>query len=141
MTTMTLSTAAGGRMGSLRKAWDSSYLFRLGALTGGYIVGAFLGLSLSLENPNVTAFWPPTGIAVAAVVIYGPRMWPGIAAGALLSNVLNGAPFQTAAAIAVGNTLAPVVAGVLLRAVASVQALSRLKDVAALMLVGGLGAC
>jgi PAS domain S-box-containing protein len=126
-------------MGSLRKAWDSSYLFRLGALTGGYIVGAFFGLSLSLENPNVTAFWPPTGIAVAAVVIYGPRMWPGVAAGALLANVLNGAPFQTAAAIAIGNTLAPVVAGVLMRRGGFRAGLTRLKDVAALILVGALG--
>ena len=139
MTTTTRPTAAGLYMGSLRNTWGSSLLLRIAVLAAAYIFGALLGLSLSLENPNVTAFWPPTGIAVAAVVLYGPRMWPGIAAGAILSNVLNGAPFQTAAAIAVGNTVAPVLAGVLLRRGGFRAGLTRLKDVAALIFVGASG--
>lgn len=131
-------TVAGG-LGGLRRAWGSSHLFRLAALAAAYIGGALIGLKLSLENPNVTAFWPPTGISVAAVVLFGPRMWPGIAAGAFFANVLNGAPIETAAAITIGNTLAPLVAGVLLRRTGFRPALNRLKDVAALFVIGALG--
>ena len=105
-----------------------------------YVVGAMAGLQMAVDNPNVTSVWPPTGIAVAAVVLFGYRVWPGIAAGALLSNLINGAPSETALAISVGNTLAPLVAGVLLRYLGFRPTLSRLKDVAMLMFVGGAGA-
>ena len=139
MTVQTQQAAAGGTMGSLRQAWTSSSALRLGVLAAAYIVGAQLGLSLAVENPNVTVVWPPTGIAVAAVVLYGPKMWPGIALGAFMSNVLNGAPAETAAAITIGNTIAPVLAGSLLRRGGFRPAMTRLKDVASLVFIAALG--
>ncbi|MEX2554972.1 MAG: MASE1 domain-containing protein [Actinomycetota bacterium] len=113
---------------------------RTALVAAAYMVGAIAGLQMAVDNPNVTSVWPPTGIAVAAVVLFGPRIWPGIAAGALLSNVINGAPLETALAISVGNTIAPLMAGALLRYMGFRPTLSRLKDVAVLMFVGGLGA-
>jgi PAS domain S-box-containing protein len=113
---------------------------RTALVAAAYVVGAIAGLQMAVDNPNVTSVWPPTGIAVAAAVLFGFRVWPGIAAGALLSNVINGAPFDTSLAISVGNTLAPLIAGVLLRYLGFRPTLSRLKDVAMLMFVGGLGA-
>lgn len=113
---------------------------RTALVAAAYIVGALAGLRLAVDNPNVTSVWPPTGIAVAAVMLWGPRVWPGIAAGALISNLINGAPLEASLAISIGNTLAPLIAGVLLRYLGFRPTLSRLKDVAMLMFVGGLGA-
>src|SRR5262245_8260183 len=70
-----------------------------------YFWAAKLGLSMGV-TPRVTTVWPPTGIALAALLLFGYRVWPGIALGAFLANVT--APLETvgtAAGIALGNTL------------------------------------
>src|SRR5262245_5795232 len=70
-----------------------------------YFWAAKLGLSMGV-TPRVTTVWPPTGIALAALLLFGYRIWPGIALGAFLANVT--APLETpgtAAGIALGNTL------------------------------------
>ncbi len=59
--------------------------------------------------------WPPTGIALAALLLWGNRVRPGIWLGAFASNALSGEPVWTAAAIASGNTVAPFLGSVLLR--------------------------
>jgi signal transduction histidine kinase/integral membrane sensor domain MASE1 len=94
-----------------------------------YVVGAKIGLALSFSHPLVTAIWPPTGIAVAALMIWGYRVWPGIFIGAVAANVLSGAGVPVGAGIAVGNTLAPVVAVLLLRNLRVRPAFERLRDV------------
>ena len=53
---------------------------------------AKLGLDLAFETTSVTAIWPPTGIALAALVLGGPRLWPGVALGAFLANMDTGVP-------------------------------------------------
>jgi signal transduction histidine kinase len=103
-----------------------------------YFVGAKVGLHLAFANKNVTAVWPPTGIAVAVLLLLGLRVWPAVAVGALLSNLSNGAGWDTSLLITVGNTLAPVVAWVLVRHVARAQLrLERITDVAAILILGG----
>jgi integral membrane sensor domain MASE1 len=47
-----------------------------------YFAAARLGLSLASETRQVTAVLPPTGIALAALLLFGPRVWPGVYAGA-----------------------------------------------------------
>jgi PAS domain S-box-containing protein/diguanylate cyclase (GGDEF)-like protein len=105
-----------------------------------YVVGARIGLSFAYSNRNVTAFWPPTGIAVAALAAWGLRMWPGVALGALAANLWNGASVGTAAAIMVGNTVAPVIGVAVLQRIRFDTWLTRLRDVIALILIGGVGA-
>lgn len=106
-----------------------------------YYLGARLGLRLAFANKNVTAVWPPTGIAVAALVTWGLRVTPGVAAGAFLANLANGAKPETAALIAVGNTLAPVAATLGLWHLARFRSsLERVRDVLALFFIGGFGA-
>jgi diguanylate cyclase (GGDEF)-like protein len=61
-----------------------------------------------------TAVWPPSGIALAAVLLWGPRVWPGIVAGSVLVNlgvalttadvVFNAMSVVVAVAIAAGST-------------------------------------
>ncbi len=80
-----------------------------------YFAGAELGLSLASVHENVTAVWPPTGIAIASLLIFGRRVWPGIFLGALAANVLTHLPIGSAIGIATGNTLEAVVAYSLLQ--------------------------
>lgn len=82
--------------------------------------------------------WPPTGIAVAALVLWGWRLWPGVFAGALISNAISGEPVWAAAAIATSNTAAPVLATILLRREEFSRTLERARDVVALILVAGI---
>lgn len=111
-------------------------LVRIGVLAVVYFGGATLGFRLAFENENVTAIWPPTGIAVAALLTWGNRVWPGIAIGALAANLANGAGIPTASAITVGNTLAPVIAVLVLRSLGTRGTLDRVRDVIALFTVG-----
>src|SRR5712691_9659860 len=64
---------------------DSGYLRNFLLLTliaAIYFGAAKLGLSLAFINANVSPVWPPTGIAIAAVLLLGYRIWPGILLGA-----------------------------------------------------------
>ena len=56
-------------------------------------------------NPSATPIWPPTGFAVAAVLIWGYRVWPAILVGALVANAITAGTLATSALIAIGNTL------------------------------------
>lgn len=101
-----------------------------------YIAAAKLGLALAFETKQVTALWPPTGIALTALLIWGYRAWPGIWAGAFLSNATLAEPAWTAAAIATGNTLAPVFGCFLLRRSGFKNSLDRVRDVLLLTVFG-----
>jgi signal transduction histidine kinase len=80
-----------------------------------YFAGAELGLSLASLHSNVTPVWPPTGIAIASLLIFGRRVWPGIFAGALAANLLTTIPVAATVGIAIGNTLEALTAHWLLR--------------------------
>ena len=75
-----------------------------------YFAAAELGLSLASVHTNVTPVWPPTGIAIASLILFGPRMWPGVFLGALAANILTSIPVLSSIGIAVGNTLEALVA-------------------------------
>ena len=87
---------------------QSQSLRRLGllvALTAAYFVAGRLGLRLAVVNPNATAVWPPTGIALAALLLAGYDVWPAILVGAFLVNVTVSGSVPSAVAVAAGNTL------------------------------------
>jgi len=79
-----------------------------------YFAGAELGLSLATLHQNVTPVWPPTGIAIAALLIFGGRVWPGVFIGALAANLPTSISVASAVGIATGNTLEAVIAWFLL---------------------------
>jgi integral membrane sensor domain MASE1 len=101
-----------------------------------YVVAARFGFAFAFATKQVTAVWPPTGIAIVALLLYGYRIWPGIWVGALLSNAFAGEPFVTAAAIATGNTAAPLLGNVLLQRFEFQNSLERVRDVLVLTLFG-----
>src|SRR5262245_16738668 len=78
-----------------------------------YFLAGKGGLKLAFFHASATAVWPPAGIALAFLLIWGYRVWPGVLAGAFLVNVTTPASALTALGIAVGNTLEGVLAAYL----------------------------
>jgi signal transduction histidine kinase/ActR/RegA family two-component response regulator len=77
----------------------------IGALTLIYFVAGKLALKLAFVNASASAVWPPAGIALAALLILGYRLWPAIFVGAFLVNVTTAGNIFTSLGIASGNTL------------------------------------
>lgn len=101
-----------------------------------YALSARLGLAIAPLSGFATLVWPPTGIALAALLLRGVRLWPAVMLGALGANLWNGGSFWVAAGIAVGNTLEALLGMALLTRVARIHlALDRLVDVLALVLL------
>ncbi|MFB6846326.1 MASE1 domain-containing protein [Streptomyces sp. NPDC056373] len=101
-----------------------------------YYGSAELGLLQQLVRGQVTPLWPPSGIALASLLLLGPRVWPGIALGAFLTNVTLGPSLWAVLLIAAGNTLAPVCSYALLRRAGFRNELNRLRDALALIFLG-----
>ncbi|GHH06028.1 membrane protein [Streptomyces lanatus] len=122
----------------LRLRQQATDTLRLAVVIAAYYGSAKLGLEQQLVRGQVTPFWPPTGIALVALLLWGLRMWPGIAIGALIVNVPLGPSILPVLAIVAGNTIAPVCACLLLRRVGFRVALDRLQDALALVFLGAL---
>src|SRR6478672_6990567 len=54
-----------------------------------YVLTGSLGLQLATLHQSATLVWPPSGIALASLLVWGKRVWPGIFAGAFLVNFIN----------------------------------------------------
>lgn len=91
-----------------------SYLVWATVTAAVYFGAARLGLSLAFLHASVSPVWPPTGIAIAAVLWLGYRISPAILLGAFLANLATGEPIGTAGGIAIGNTLEALTAGFLM---------------------------
>jgi signal transduction histidine kinase len=110
-----------------------AYAAQLTVLAVVYGFAAHLSLRLALV-PQVTPIWPPTGIAVAALFLFGRRLWPAIFIGAFLVNAPISSSLPVAAAIAAGNACAPLVVVVVLERAGFRPQLDRLRD--AVVLIG-----
>ncbi|WP_338676180.1 MASE1 domain-containing protein [Streptomyces sp. SCSIO 30461] len=108
------------------------------AVAAVYYGAAQLGLLQQLVRGQVTPLWPPTGLALAALLLLGSRVWPGIALGAFLTNVSIGPTPLAVLVIVAGNTLAPIVAYLLLRRAGFRSELDRLRDGLLLVFLGAL---
>jgi signal transduction histidine kinase/ActR/RegA family two-component response regulator len=105
----------------------------IGALL--YAVVGWCGLEMAIVSRQVSVVWPASGLALAMLVLYGRQMWPAIAAGSLLVNMLSGAPATVSLGIAAGNTLEAVAGATLLSTLGFSPSLRRVRDVAALFLL------
>jgi two-component system, NarL family, sensor histidine kinase FusK len=102
-------------------------------------VAARLGLAVPFTSGNVSPVWPAAGIALASVLLFGYRVWPGIALGAFLANLFSPIPHIAAAGLAFGNTVAALAGAFMLRRLPSFNtSLSRLIDVLQLIALGAL---
>jgi integral membrane sensor domain MASE1 len=103
-----------------------------------YYGSAKLGLLQQLVRGQVTPLWPPTGIALVGLLLFGLRVWPGVALGALLINAPAGPSAWAVICIVAGDTLAPVCSYALLRRAGFRTDLQRLRDAMALIVPGAL---
>jgi len=104
-----------------------------------YTIAARAGLLLDAIAGFATLVWAPTGIAIAALLLFGFRLWPAILVGAFVANVLTGASLLAALGIACGNTLEAVVATTILARTPGFRlGLDRLEDVARFIIVAAV---
>src|SRR6059058_786675 len=77
----------------------------IGILAVIYFIAGKLGLMLASLHASASPVWPPAGIALAALLLFGYRAWPAIFIGAFLVNVTTAGDVATSFAIGTGNTL------------------------------------
>src|SRR2546425_13229286 len=86
----------------------SQSLRRLALLLGlaaVYYLAAKLGLRFAYINSSVTTIWPPAGIALAAFVLLGYRVWPAILGAAFIANFTTTGAVVPSLGFAIGNTV------------------------------------
>src|SRR3954451_22049641 len=115
-----------------------TYLAGVPAVAAAYYVAAKVGLRLAYLNGAVTAFWPPIGVGIAALVLFGPRLWPGVVAGDLLAGDYS-TPFPVVAGQTLATVVAVVVASALLLRLGARTPGLRVKVVLILMLCSAAG--
>ncbi len=91
------------------------YALQVGAFAALYFAVAKISLLLAIPPGYATAVWPPSGLAVAAVLLAGTRMWPGVWLGAALANLAVQASGVAALLIGTGNALEALVGATLIR--------------------------
>jgi signal transduction histidine kinase len=95
-----------------------------------YHLTARLGLLMANLQPNTSPVWPPTGIAIAALLLFGIKYWPGVTLGVFFGYLFNNNQLNVTLGLAVGNTLEAVVAVYLLSRFGPFQkSLTRIQDV------------
>ncbi len=113
---------------------------RIVALTLIYVLLGRTGPALIPMHGVASLVWPDSGVCLAALVLGGYRLWPGVAIGARVTELSIGAPPGVAIAIASGNTLEAVLGTYALRRIPGFQtSLDRLVDVLGLILLAGIG--
>ena len=101
-----------------------------GILAATYFVAGKLSLKLAFANASASPVFPPAGIAVAALLMFGYRLWPAIFVSAFLVNVTIAGNFPASLGIAAGNTLESLLGASLVQQIASgVRAFDHAYDV------------
>lgn len=110
-----MDAAQGGLQDSIATIRRAPYLGQVGLIAVAYFAAAKLSLPLAIPPGYATAVWPPSGIALAAMLVLGNRVWPGIWIGAALVNFSINAPASLAPLIGCGNTLEALAGAALMR--------------------------
>ena len=101
-----MADEGGLGLARLRPVSDTAaYLAAVSGVALTYFMLAKLGLMLASVNPSATPVWPPTGFALAALLIWGYRLSPAILIGAFAANATTAGTLATSSAIAAGNSL------------------------------------
>src|SRR2546429_986147 len=117
------------------------YLIQITIVFLAYFIAGKLGqATTNIRSNNLGPVWPAYGVVLAAVLLLGYRVWPGVAVGAFLVAFLSPAPHLAAVGQAAGATLAALIGTFLLRRIAKFDnSMSHLRDALALILFGALG--
>lgn len=101
-----------------------------------YVISGRLGLALAHQQDNATLFWPPTGVALASLVVLGVRYWPAVLVGSVTVNLMIGTAPLVALTMGTGNTSEAVVGALLLARVGFAPSFDTRRHVLALLGVG-----
>ncbi len=118
---------------SLKQEYSAPDLLKIGILALCYFVTGKIGLELSIAHANVTLIWPPSGFALAFMLLFGYRMWIGVAVGAFLVNVTTDVGLMATLGITFGNTAMALCGTYLLRQNNFQVELNRVKDIPAFL--------
>jgi signal transduction histidine kinase len=128
------------RLRRTRRGGVALYVAGIGLVAVAYYLAGRIGLELAYLDGVVAALWPPSGLGLAVLFLCGLRLWPGIVIGDLLLGDFS-TPLATVVAQTVGNTLALVVAALVLRRLTVGRGeLDRVVDVVALVVCASLAA-
>ncbi|MEG3844161.1 adenylate/guanylate cyclase domain-containing protein [Microcoleus sp. herbarium14] len=115
------------------------YLAKVAAIAFAYALGAKIASSIPGVNKLATCVWPPAGIAQAVILLFGRRVWPGIALGVFFYETINLQVSLTLATIsAFCACLQAFCAFTLLQKLKFRPSLDRLIDVVNLILCGAV---
>jgi two-component system, cell cycle sensor histidine kinase and response regulator CckA len=104
-----------------------------------YFCAGSFGLSLARVHPSASAVWPPSGIALAAILLWGYRLWPGIFLGAFAVNIAAAGSIAAALGIAGGNTLEAILGAALVNRFANgANAFDQTKSILKFILLAGI---
>ena len=119
----------------------NKFVVQLATVFLAYLIAGKLGqATTNIRSGNLGPVWPASGIALAALLAYGPRLWPAVAASCFLVAFQSPVPALTAVGQSAGATVAAVAGAVFLRRRANFDpALSRLRDALAFIVVGAFG--
>jgi diguanylate cyclase (GGDEF)-like protein len=105
-----------------------------------YFVAAKLSLLLAIPPGYATAVWPPSGIALAATLLLGRHLWPGIWLGAALANYTVNSSLALAVAMGTGNALEALAGATLIRRFIGIpRRFERARDVVVFVAIAALG--
>lgn len=114
------------------RAWQLLAIFAV------YVIAGKAGLLAPFTSGNVSPFWPPAGVALAGMLLFGYRIWPAIVLGAFIVNFFTAVPHLAAAGMAVSNTVGPLCGTWLLHRLPGFRpSLRRLRDVLGMVILGG----
>ena len=104
-----------------------------------YVLAGKVGLDFAFLHASATPVWPPAGIALAALLLLGPGLWPVVFAGAFVLNLSVSGAIFTSLAIAGGNTLEALAgAWLVTRFAGGVGALDRPRDILRFVALAGM---
>lgn len=114
-------------------------LFIFVVLIAIYFASGKLGLRLAFLHVSATPVWPPTGIALTALLLFGYKYWPAVFIGAFLTNITNEGNIATTLGIATGNTLEAILGAYLINHFANGRRVfEKAGDVARFVILAGL---
>ncbi|WP_233620510.1 MASE1 domain-containing protein [Amycolatopsis sp. WAC 01416] len=109
------------------------------AVTACYFATGQIGIQWAIVREQISPLWPAAGVALAVPMLLGPRFWPGIFLGALLTNIAIGPSTAAVLVISSGNTIGPMLAYAVMRRLGGLNRLDRLPDAVLLVVVGAIG--
>lgn len=115
------------------------WILELAGVFSVYILAGEMGLSVPFPSGTVSPVWPAAGVALAAILLFGYRIWPALLLASFAVNYFTGIPHLAAAGTALGSTAGPLFGAWLLRKLTDFRpSLTRLRDVLELSVCGAI---